>query len=142
MLGRAWLWGHANDIAPQPELAIAATQLWRERTGAPLGFVAGHGQENAVVFYSPDRPHSFYDFDFSKNLWVTPERLAELGLMTVCDRQDAACLASTAKFLTPSASQTEISVAHRFGRHLARARVFIVTIVPPRAVQPRSISST
>ena len=81
MLGRAWLWGRANDIAPQPELAIAANQLWRERTGAPLGFVAGHGQENAVVFYSPDRAHGFYDFDFSKNLWVTPARLAELGLI-------------------------------------------------------------
>jgi hypothetical protein len=143
MLARAWLWGHADDVAPQQEIAIAATKLWRERTGTPLSYVAGHGYEDAVAFYSPDRAHAFYDFDFSKNLWVTPERLAERGLMTVCLRRDSACLAATAAFLTPASSQSEITVAHRFGRHLANSRAFIVTIIPPSRAQPRrAISST
>ncbi len=136
MFARLWLWDRAGNIAPHPEIAAEATKLWREKTGTPLSYVAGHGYENAVAFYSPDRAHSFYDFDFSRNLWVTPERLTQFGLMTVCLKDDAACLASTAKFLTPRASQTEIAVAHEFLRHVAKTYVFIVTVAPPLACYP------
>jgi hypothetical protein len=131
MFGRLWLWDHSDTVAPHQEIAVEATKLWREKTGMPLSYVAGHGYEDAVVFYSPDRAHGFFDFDLSRNLWVTPDRLAEYGLMTVCLKDDAACLASTAKYLTPRASQTEIAVAHEFWRHVAKTYAFIVTVVPP-----------
>ena len=131
MLGRAYLWAKANEVPPQQEIAIEATKLWRAKVGAPVAFVAGHGYENAVVFYSPDRARSFYDFDFSKNLWVTPEALARFGLMTVCLKDDALCLASTARFLTAASQQTPVTVAHRFWNHVARPFDFVVTIIPP-----------
>ncbi len=132
MLGRAWAWSHADDVSPHQEIAVEATRIWREKTGRPLAFVAGHGFENPVVFYSPDRGRSFYDFDFSKNLWVTPTRLAKYGLLTVCLKDDADCLAETAKFLTPPSSRTELTLAHRFWRHIAKPYTFIVTVIPPR----------
>ncbi len=68
MFGRLWFWDHSDNIAPHQEIAVEATKLWREKTGTPLSYVAGHGYEDAVVFYSPDRAHSFFDFDLSRNL--------------------------------------------------------------------------
>jgi hypothetical protein len=135
MLARTWLWsGHSDTVLPYQELATEATRIWRAKTSLPLSYVAGqgHGFEDAIAFYSPDRPHAFFNFDYSRNLWVTPERLATGGLLTACLKSDGACLASTADFLTPSSTQTEISVAHVFWRHVAKAFTFVVTVIPPR----------
>lgn len=132
MAGRVWLWAKANEVAPMAEIAVEANKLWREKVGTPLAFVAGHGYENGVVFYSPDRARSFYDFNFSRSLWVTPEALAKYGLLTVCLKDDAECLAQNAKFLTPQTTQTNVTVAHRFWTHVTRDFNFVVTIVPPR----------
>ena len=92
----------------------------------------GHGYEDAIAFYSPDRPHAFFNFEYSRNLWVTPERLAAGGLLTVCLKSDSACLASTGNFLTPLSTQTEISVGHVFWGHIANAFTYVVTVIPPR----------
>ena len=49
--------------------------------------------ENAIAFYSPDRPHVFTYFDYARNLWVTPEKLAKYGLLSLCVSDDRTCLA-------------------------------------------------
>jgi hypothetical protein len=134
MLARTWLWsGHSDTVLPYQELATEATRIWRAKTSLPLRYVAGegHGYEDAIAFYSQDRPHAFFNFEYSRNLWVTPERLATGGLLTVCLKSDSACLASTGNFLTPSSTQTEISVAHAFWGHIAHAYTYVVTVIPP-----------
>ena len=86
-------------MLPQIELARAATQVWREHTGLPLVYVAGENlYPGAVAFYSPDRPHSFIHFDRGQAPWVTPQRLAQHGLLAVCQSDDADCLAAAAAF--------------------------------------------
>jgi 4-amino-4-deoxy-L-arabinose transferase-like glycosyltransferase len=132
-LARTWLSSSAMNVAPFQEVAIAATRLWRERTSLPLAYVAGSGwYENAIAFYSPDRPHVFVYFDYPHNLWVTPEALARHGLLSVCVSDDSACLAATAEFATPETTRTELSLAHAFWGHIARPVRFVVTIIPPR----------
>ena len=132
-LARVWLSNDADDVQPRKELAAEATRLWREKTGRPLAYVGGtHLYENGVAFYSPDRPHGFIHFDFFRNRWVTPQALAEKGLLSVCVKDDADCLASTAALATEQATQTEMTLAHEFFGHRAKPVSFVVTVIPPR----------
>jgi 4-amino-4-deoxy-L-arabinose transferase-like glycosyltransferase len=132
-LARSRLSSGAENAAPFQEVATEATRLWHDRTSLPLAYVAGSPwYDNAIAFYSPDRPQVFVLFDYSRNLWVTPEALAERGLLSVCVSDDSFCLAATAGFTTPESTRTELSVAHAFWGHLAKAVDYVVTIIPPR----------
>ena len=132
-LTRAYLSFNAKNASPFQEVAVAATRLWHERTSLPLAYVAGSDwYENATAFYSPDRPHVFVHFDYSRNLWVTPEALAKHGLLSVCISGDTVCLAATAGFATPQTTRTELTVAHAFWGHVAKPVRFVLTIIPPR----------
>jgi hypothetical protein len=123
----------AMKAAPFQEVATEATRLWHDRTGLPLSYVAGTDwYENAIAFYSPDRPHVFTHFDYARNLWVTPEAIARDGLLAVCRSTDAVCLAETAGFATPQTTRTEVSLAHRFWGHVAEPMGFVIAVIPPR----------
>ena len=129
----AWFSHDINDVQPRQELAREATRLWREATGRPLAYVGGaENYDNGVVFYSPDRPHAFVLLDFYRNRWVTPERLAEGGLLSVCVRDAAACLASTAAFVTPQTTHADITLEHDAWGHKGKPVSFVVTVIPPR----------
>jgi 4-amino-4-deoxy-L-arabinose transferase-like glycosyltransferase len=131
-LGKAWFSRDANDWEPRKELARAATRFWREKTGRPLVYAAGSFRyDNAVAFYSEDRPHVFVRFDYFANTWVTPKALAENGLLSVCRKDDAECLAATAALATPATSRTEMTLSHRFWGHDAKPVDFVVTAIPP-----------
>lgn len=134
----AWFRTYLSPIAmkasPFQEVALAATNLWHDRTSLPLTYVAGTDwYENATAFYSPDRPHVFVHFDYSRNLWVTPEDITKHGLLSVCVSNDSACLLATAKFATPQSTHTDLAAAHKFWGHVAKPVHFIVTVIPPRA---------
>jgi 4-amino-4-deoxy-L-arabinose transferase-like glycosyltransferase len=132
-VARAWISRDQNDVEPRQELAIAATLFWREATGRPLTYVGGtRFYDNGVVFYSADRPHGFVGFDEFRNQWVTPERLAEAGLLSVCLKDDAACLAATAPFRSADSRSVEITLAHAAFGHTAKPVDFVVTAIPPR----------
>jgi hypothetical protein len=131
-LGKAWFSRDSNDWEPRKELARAATAFWHEKTGRPLEYVAGSFRyDNAVAFYSGDRPHVFVRFDYFGNKWVTPKALADHGLLTVCRKDDAECLAATAALSTPATSRTETTLSHRFFHHDAKPVDFVLTAIPP-----------
>jgi hypothetical protein len=133
-LAKTYWTANANKADPYQEIAAAATSLWREKTSSPLVYVAGSDwYENAIVFYSAERPHGFVHFDYALNLWVTPDLIGKNGLLSVCRKEDSVCLASTAAFMTPQSTQTEIALARKFWGHVARKVDFVVTIIPPRA---------
>ena len=133
-LGQAWFSHDSRDTEPRKELAEAATRFWRETTGKPLAYVGGSPRyDNALAFYSTERPHVFVRFDYFANQWVTPRALAEKGLLSVCVKTDAECLAATAALATPLAKRTEMTLSHRFWGHEAKPVDFIVTVIPPGA---------
>ena len=132
-VGKAWYGRDSEDFEPRREAALAATTFWRSATAAPLAFVAGSFRyDNAAVFYSPEHPSAFVNFDYFGNRWISPEKLAAQGLLTICRKDDSVCLAETAKFATPAARREEIALAHEvYGR--TRAPVdFVITAIPPR----------
>jgi 4-amino-4-deoxy-L-arabinose transferase-like glycosyltransferase len=134
---RTYLSPTAMKIPPYQEAAAEATRLWHEQTSRPLAYVGGSDWwENAIAFYSTDRPQAFVHLDYARNLWVTPEALAKGGLLSLCFSDDQACLNETAPFVTPETTRTELSLAHKFWGHVARPVQFVVTIIPPHA-EPR-----
>jgi 4-amino-4-deoxy-L-arabinose transferase-like glycosyltransferase len=131
-LARAWLATDDAVTQPRKELAIEATRLWREKTSLPLAYVAGSFKyDNAVAFYSPDRPHAFEQFSFARSPWVTPQAIAAHGLLAVCENDDEGCLTSAAKFATPQTTRTELTLTHDVFGHKGRPARLVVTIVPP-----------
>jgi Dolichyl-phosphate-mannose-protein mannosyltransferase len=133
-LDKAWFSHNTDDTAPRKELAEAATRFWQETTDRPLAYVGGSLRyDDAVAFYSRERPHVFVRFDYFANQWVTPRALAEKGLLSVCVKTDAECVAATVALATPLAKRIEITLSHRFWGHETKPVDFIVTVIPPGA---------
>ena len=127
------LGGDNNYFQPRKELASEATRIWHETTGTPLRYVAGSQRyENAVAFYSHDRPHVFIHFDVHQAPWVTAQDIDRAGLLVVCAKEDKRCRAASATLSMPQASRTELTLAHSFWGFTAPPSSFIVTVVPPR----------
>jgi hypothetical protein len=84
------------------------------------------------VFYSPEHPSAFVDFDTFGNRWATPEALAARGLLTICRADDATCLTKTESYATPQTRRESVTLAHvAYGR--ARKPVdFVIAAIPPR----------
>ena len=130
---RSWYSPARMKQSPFQEVAVVATRMWHQRTGLPLDYVGGtYWYDNETAFYSPDRPHSFAQFKYSENLWVTPGKLARHGLLSICVAGDKACLDATARFVTPQTTRADITLAHRFWGHTARPVSFVLTFIPPR----------
>ncbi len=130
---KIWLGDDNNYFEPRKELTSEVTRIWRDATASPLEYVAGSQRyENAIAFYSPDRPHVFIHFDVHQAPWVTAEDLDRAGLLVVCAKDDKRCRKSAAKIATPEASRTELTLAHSFWGYTAAPQHFTVTVVPPR----------
>ena len=100
-IAKIWFGTDINYVEPRKELAREATRIWHETTASPLLYVAGSQRyENAVAFYSTDRPHVFIHLDVDRAPWVTAEELDRAGLLVVCANNDKVSLASSARIST------------------------------------------
>ncbi len=121
-----------EDTEPRKELAAAATRFWREATGKPLVYVAGSFRyDNAVAFYSDERPHAFANFDSFGARWVTDEKLKEFGLLSVCLKDDAVCTQATLRLANDRTAREEITLEHDAWGHQGRPLSFVVTAIAP-----------
>ena len=129
---KSWYGRDAEDVEPRREAALAATEVWRRATDAPLAFVAGSFRyDNATVFYSPGHPSAFVNFDISGNRWAAPEAVRARGLLTICLKGDSVCLEQTARFSNSSALREEMTLIHTpYGRS-RKPFAFVVTAIPP-----------
>jgi 4-amino-4-deoxy-L-arabinose transferase-like glycosyltransferase len=100
---------------PFSEAASEITELWRERFHTPLPVVAG-GFEIAspVVFYSPDHPKMFADFNPAYSPWINfPGELIHKGYVGICladgSVDEAACRRYFAAF-SPGAERIDIAL--------------------------------
>ena len=81
---------------PFGEAAAEITRLWRERFHSPLPIVvSGFDVAAHIVFYSPDHPKMYADFDPAYSPWIDyPAELKRKGYVGVCFADDAACRAN------------------------------------------------
>ena len=101
--------GWTGVSAVQGTCQNAATEFWESVTNAPLAFVAGSFRyDNATTFYSPQHPSVFVGFDYFGNRWATPQAIAARGLLTICLKDDKACLNATTRFSTPATQRRAV----------------------------------
>jgi 4-amino-4-deoxy-L-arabinose transferase-like glycosyltransferase len=99
---------------PFPEAALEITRLWHERYHSRLPIVASGFEIAApIVFYSPDHPKMFSDFDPAYAPWIDyPGELKQKGFVGVCFADDAGCRENL-KALNPNAGPLELTVHRR-----------------------------
>jgi len=99
---------------PFPEAALEITRLWHERYHSRLPIVASGFEIAApIVFYSPDHPKMFSDFDPAYAPWIDyPGELKQKGFVGVCFADDAGCRENL-KALNPDAEPLELTVHRR-----------------------------
>jgi 4-amino-4-deoxy-L-arabinose transferase-like glycosyltransferase len=140
---KIWYRGDINYTEPRKELARYATELWHKTTTLPLQYVGGSQRyENAVAFYSPDRPHVFIHLDSRRAPWVTAEDVDRAGFLVVCSTTDEQCQNSAAKVSTPQALRATLSLVHSFSGYTVGYSSFIVTIVPPHPLSSPNRAGT
>jgi hypothetical protein len=129
----AWDTHDPRYIEPRRELAETATRFWRQSTGRPLLYVAGTPYfDDAVAFYSAERPHAFSGFDLDRSRWVTPEKIAASGLLTVCLAADVPCREETLRYGSGRGRKVTLTLAHGFLGREGPIYTFVVTAIPPR----------
>jgi hypothetical protein len=117
---------------PFEEVAHEGTRLWQEHVHTPLTYAAGSvPYSDFVTFYSPSHPHSFPRHDRSFALWVTPERIRQHGLLSICESNDTSCLGAANLYATPGTVRIPLAVAHHFGHYEGRMYNFTFIITPP-----------
>ncbi len=118
--------------APYHEIGAALTNLWHQRFATPLQIVVG-GYEVAayVVFYSPDHPKMYADFDPALSSWIDyPGELKRKGWIGACGHGDADCIAKL-DALDPAAEKAVVSVTRLIGGVQGETMSYAVRISAP-----------
>ncbi|MGB9368060.1 MAG: glycosyltransferase family 39 protein [Xanthobacteraceae bacterium] len=118
--------------APYHEIAEALTKVWRARFATPLPIVVG-GYEMAayVVFYSPDHPKMYADFDPALSSWIDyPDELKRKGWVGACLPYAPDCLAKL-DALNPAAEKLTVAVTRQIGGIKGDTMIYEVRISPP-----------
>lgn len=118
--------------APYHEIAAELTALWRARFHSPLPLVVG-GYEVAayVVFYSPDHPKMYADFDPALSPWIDyPAELKRKGFVGACAPYAPECIAKL-DALDPAAEKRTVSVTRQIGGVKGDTMIYEVRISKP-----------
>jgi hypothetical protein len=69
---------------PDGELSRSFAAIWRERTGRPLRIVAADGWLGGLVAMGTEpRPSVWIDASYVKAPWITPEKVAQEGVLVL-----------------------------------------------------------
>jgi hypothetical protein len=93
--------------------------------------VGGYEVAAYVVFYSPDHPKMYADFDPALSSWIDyPDELKRKGFIGACATYAADCLAKL-DALDPNAEKLEVSVTRQIGDVKGETMTYEVRISPP-----------
>jgi len=118
--------------APYHEIAEELTRVWRARFNTPLPIVvSGYEVAAYVVFYSPDHPKMYADFDPALSPWLDyPNELKRKGFIGVCATYAMDCLAKL-DALNPAAEKLTVSVTRQIGGVKGDTMIFSLRVSPP-----------
>lgn len=127
-----WRRPNSGSYIPTSEMAKTVTGLWRQRYDRPLPIVVSYFDLAApVVFYSPDHPRMYADFNPAYSPWIDyPADLHRLGFVGVCRENDTVCGDHIAK-IAPNAERVKLVVARKFGGMTGKAMTFDICIAAP-----------
>ncbi len=118
--------------APYHEIADELTRLWRARFNSPLPIlVSGYEVAAYVVFYSPDHPKMYADFDPALSPWIDYPNELKKGWIGACAPYSSECIARL-DALNPNAEKLTVSVTRRIGDVRGQTMAYEVRISPPQ----------
>lgn len=121
------------SLIPSVEIAREATKRWHESTATPLRIVAGTWPYAlATAYYSGDETAEYTGFNAHLAPWITPQRLADHGLLAICARHDDGCNTKARELSLPSTKTVEVSVAREQEGFSMRPETFLLYITPPK----------
>lgn len=121
-----------GTISVSPLTAADAAQEWRKAFGVPVRIVSGTELHSlAQVFYTSERPSEFTHFTFEQAPWITPQRIAREGLLTVCKADDEDCLANARRYANARTIEKPVVQQRRAYGLLGKPRPFIYVMTPP-----------
>jgi 4-amino-4-deoxy-L-arabinose transferase-like glycosyltransferase len=128
---------------PRQKVAQFVTKLWHQETGTRLRIVSGSDPyENAIGFYSADRPTVFIDFSNRHAQWIDKAMLGHYGFLIVCVHEDAGCVSRAKPYLPPSTRVFHVTLSQAFQGETNPSVLFDIYLVPPPSVDvPVSSSS-
>jgi len=117
--------------APYHEIAEELTKLWHARFPTPLPIVvSGYEVAAYVVFYSPDHPKMYADFDPALSPWIDYPAELKKGYIGACAPYAPECLAKL-DALDPAAEKLTVSVTRQIGDLKGETMIYEVRISPP-----------
>jgi hypothetical protein len=118
--------------APYHEIAEELTKVWHARFNTPLPIVvSGYEVAAYVVFYSPDHPKMYADFDPALSPWIDyPAELKRMGWIGACAAYAADCIAKL-DALDPNAEKLTVSATREIGGVKGETMAYEVRVVPP-----------
>ncbi|MCF2134773.1 MULTISPECIES: glycosyltransferase family 39 protein [Mycetohabitans] len=116
---------------PRAELAVAASDLWRQRMGGDVPIVGGAVHEaQSIAFYGRGRTR-FWDFRHPHDTpWVSATDVARQGALLVCRDGDRDCIAAASSISAVSPTLCEVQ-KRAWGMTLP-ARRYQLFLMPPR----------
>lgn len=122
---------------PAASIAHSLDQIWQDQTATPLDLVAGETWPSGVVAaYSVDRPSVFVDGNWRYSPWVTPQRVADRGVLVVWQQGDDP--PAGLKALGPFQARGRVQARYRRGGKMATMNWAIRAPGMPAPVQQSS----
>lgn len=116
---------------PMSELAVEVTKQWRQRYNSPLPLVvSGFEVAAPIVFYSPDHPKMYADFNPAFSPWIDFPADLKKGYVAVCFADDEPCIRDL-RTVGETTDRTEIALAKTIGGRSMKPVKFHVEFVAP-----------
>ena len=125
-----WQIKGTSDVSPIAARDAAA--LWQRSFKAPLRIVAGSEKYSiAQPFYGPSSPAEFTHFNLDQAPWITLERIAREGLLTICDADDKGCLGLAERFANAATRRFPVTISKTFAGIKGPDVPLIYVMTPP-----------
>lgn len=125
-----------ESLLPRDEIVAPSLDAWAKASSGPLRLVAGTQPfSEALAFYAPGRVAHFPELSFKDSPWVTPQKIADEGMLIMCEVNDGVCLDRARDFMTAQTVRSERTVVPRRWNRDGPAVSFVFFATPPGAAR-------
>jgi hypothetical protein len=117
--------------------AKRAAEAWVVAFGQPVKIVSGTEPFSlAQPFYVSKSPQEFSHFDFDESPWITRERIARDGLLSICLVGDVDCLRSASQYSNRGTQVVAETLQFVFWGVSLRPASLVFVMTPPTDFEP------
>ncbi len=117
---------HYNNV-PVRTLAVQIESAWYARYDTPLTYVAGDKiLASGMTFYTASRPYSMQANSYALTPWISPEDVAQKGMLIACFEGQKGCLNKAIELSSGGRDTQDLTVPGFGGDRNWTVRIFFV----------------